>query len=225
MAEVRDRHGQEWTPAPDFFRSVVAIALVFRAAQTAVRRIKVQSYGANVITYLVAKLARDHGNVFDLDAVWDVQEVSPELIATLESWVTPIHSQIVTSAGQRNVTEWCKKEGCWDHISAQTLPVLSPAPMEILPPMPPTPAAKAGPQADTTMAPVETCCRLDAAAWANVMAWAATTTAVADFDRKVAHSVSGYALDGWRKRPSEKQATYAVRVIEAARRAGIVPPQ
>ncbi|RDJ94303.1 hypothetical protein B4Q13_15380, partial [Lacticaseibacillus rhamnosus] len=67
-----------------FFRSVAAIALVFKAAQAAVRRAKVQSYGANVVTYMVAKLAVDHGKTLDLDAIWEGQEVSPELVATVK---------------------------------------------------------------------------------------------------------------------------------------------
>jgi AIPR protein len=226
MSELRDRYGSDWLPDPEFFRSVVAIALVFKAAQAAIRRAKVQSYGANVATYMVAKLATDHGETFDLDAIWEGQEVSPELVATLESWVTPIHSQLVTSAGQRNVTEWCKKDACWEHIKGQALPVLSPIPPEFMPAEPPerslpSPSAAIHDEGDTSL--VDACCRLDGAAWAKVMAWAATSPAVTDFDRRVAHSVMGYALESWRRRPSEKQAVYAARVVEAARHAGVIP--
>jgi hypothetical protein len=43
------------------------------------------------------------------------------------------------------------------------------------------------------------------------MVWGATSLGVTEFDRRVAHSVMGYALEGWRRRPSEKQAVYAAR--------------
>jgi hypothetical protein len=229
MSELRDRHGPDWLPDAAFFRSVVAISLVFKAAQVSVRRGKVQSYGANVATYMVAKLSLDHGETFDPDAVWEAQEVSPELVATLESWVTPIHSQLVTSAGQRNVTEWCKKEACWEHMRAQALPLILPAPPEFVPrderergEAPPTVAILGGGGGDNAL--VDACCLLDGASWAKVIAWAATSSGVTDFDRRVARTVMGYALQAWRRRPSEKQAACAVRVIAAARHAGVIPP-
>ena len=57
------------------------------------------------------------------------------------------------------------------------------------------------------------------------MVWAATSSGVTEFDRRVAHTVMGYALEAWRKRPSEKQAVCAVRVIQAACHAGVIPPR
>jgi hypothetical protein len=70
--------------------------------------------------------------------------------------------------------------------------------------------------------PVLACMELDGEQWALVMAWVAKSPAVEEFDRKVAHTISGYAMDGWQKEPSVKQAIRGARVIAAARKAGVL---
>lgn len=224
MFELRERYGADWLPDVDFFRHTIAIAIAFKAAQAVVRRAKLQSYGANVVAFIMAKIAADHGDRFDLDGVWEAQEVSPELVAMMEAWVTPVHSQLVASAGQRNVTEWCKKEECWEQLKQIGLPLPTPPPVEFgAAERQKTIASTAtvGDNGDADL--IDECCNLDGPAWARVMAWAAGSTNVTEFDRRVAHTVMGYALEGWRNRPSEKQAMYAARVLAAARHAGVLP--
>jgi hypothetical protein len=228
MSELRERYPVEWTPDADFFKEAVATALVFKAARAAVTRAKLQSaIGQQLTAYIVAKLSFDHGQTFDPDFIWETQEVSSALVAALEAWVLPIHAEIVTTAGQRNIGEWCKKDTCWEGVKALALPIPSPLPPEF---------RQAGDRESDVLIPgtatsdaggsslVDACCQLDGAAWAKLMAWAATSSGVTAFDRSVAHTVMGYALQAWRKRPSEKQAVCAVRVIQAARYAGVIPP-
>ncbi len=223
MFSLRERMGEDWEPEKAFYRETIAKAILFKAAQGVVRKAKLQSYGANVVTYMVAKLAADYGSRIDLEEVWDAQEASPELLAMLADWAPRIHAALVESAGKRNVTEWCKKDGCWEAIRALDLPVPSPEPPEF----------GDEPDADEDESedgagnapaddPVVVCMSLDGVAWAHVMAWAATTNQVEELDRKVAHTLSGYALSGWQKEPSIKQAVRGVRVIKAARKAGVL---
>lgn len=229
MVELQKRYGAGWVPDVAFFKLVIALALIFKGVQAAVRRAKLQSYGANVVTYLIAKLAADHGTTLDLEAVWEAQEISPEFAVALDGWVPAIHAEIVAGAGKQNVTEWCKKEGCWDRIQSLSLPAASALTPELIEAHaddePVTATTLAGAQDGPNGAdPVVLCCSLDGAAWARVIAWAAAPGCVADFDRQVAHTVSGLALRGWQQRPSPKQAVRGARVIDAARRAGVVPP-
>jgi hypothetical protein len=174
-----------------------------------------------VVTYMVAKLAADWGTRIELDAIWNEQDVSGELKAMFADWAPRIHAAIVETAGKRNVTEWCKKDACWEAIRALDLPT-----PDLLPPElgddagPDSPADEPGTQKQQD--PVIACMALDGAAWAKVMAWVAANPGIEEFDRKVAHTVAGYAMDGWHKEPSLKQAVRGVRVIEAARKAGVL---
>jgi hypothetical protein len=221
MTSLKVRMGEGWRPDRTFFEHTIAKAIVFKTAQAVVKKAKLQSYGANVVTYMVAKLAADWGTRIDLDAIWDEQDVSGELKAMFADWAPRIHAAIVETAGKRNVTEWCKKDACWEAIRALDLPT-----PDLLPPElgddagPDSPADEASTHKQQD--PVIACMALDGAAWAKVMAWVAANPGIEEFDRKVAHTVAGYAIDGWHKEPSLKQAVRGVRVIEAARKAGVL---
>jgi hypothetical protein len=65
---------------------------------------------------------------------------------------------------------------------------------------------------------------LNGADWARLLAWGSTSTAVTSFDLKVASTVVGYALDGWEKEPTERQAIRAARLLDAAEEAGVLEP-
>lgn len=219
MAELPERFTPGWQPDEVFYKDTVALAILFKAAQRAVRRAKLQSYGANVVTYMVAKLAFEYGSRLDLEAIWEAQEISAELARIFEDWAPLVHTALIQGAAGRNVTEWCKKDGCWENVQALRLDFPSPPPPEFAP--------NGGEHAldqygGTHHQLVELCCSLSGPDWAKVMAWASQPGRVAEFDRRVAHTVAGYALQGWQKRPTEKQARFAARVLEAAMRAGVL---
>ncbi|MDE1568804.1 AIPR family protein [Aquabacter sediminis] len=222
MFSLRERLGEAWSPDKDFFRRTIAKALLFKAAQGVVRKARLQSYGANVVAYMIALLASHHGDGIDLKRLWDEQQVSSEMEALFAMWAPQIHAEIVASAGNRNVTEWCKKDDCWAEIGALNLPLPSAMPPEF------RDAAPASKQLNGSEDHSESdddliaeCVDLDGAAWARIMAWAAATPAIDDYDRKVVHTLSGYAMNGWIKRPSSKQAVRGSRVLNAARSAGV----
>ena len=119
MSDLSERF--QGLPDEVFYKEVVALAILSGAAQSAIRRAKLQSYGANVLTFMIAKLSSDFGPQLDLPGIWDAQAVSPELVRVFEDWVPRIHAAIITGAGRSNVTEWCKKDESWSYIKALDL--------------------------------------------------------------------------------------------------------
>ncbi len=221
MFGLRERMGEDWEPDRKFYRDTIAKALLFKAAQATVRAAKQQSYGANVVTYMIAKLAADHADQINLDLIWETQEVSPELKTVFATWAPLVHAALVETAARRNVTEWCKKEACWEGLQALRLPLPSPAPMEFAEMDPSTDAPLERSSSEPEDA-ATSCMKLNGAAWARVMAWAAKSSDVEEFDRRVAHTLFGYAMAGWVKQPSVKQAIRGARVLAAAREANAI---
>ncbi|MEJ1979017.1 MAG: AIPR family protein [Acetobacteraceae bacterium] len=129
--------GADWQPDEDFFRETVALALIFKSASAVVRKAKLQSYGAQVTAYMVAKLSADFAEDVDLEEIWDDQEVPERIVRAWADWAPKLHAEIVASAGKKNVGEWCKKDDCWTHVRA--------VPLDLPPPA--LPAAKAQPLA------------------------------------------------------------------------------
>lgn len=220
MAELKDNFDTKWEPDATYYHHSVALVMLYKAVKSAVRKAAIPSYGANVVAYLTAKLREDHHKVIDLSRIWSAQSLSPQFSDMLISNATLIHAEIVEAAGSRNVTEYAKKEECWSRVKDMALP----KPKN----MPPELTKKTETSARVTTAETQSVdtgivgqvTQLGGGDWARIFAWAAESPAVAEIDRKVTHTVMGYAVSGWSKEPSEKQARYALRVLEAARRAG-----
>lgn len=77
-------------------------------------------YRANIITYAIAKLAEDaeaEHEVIDLDLIWREQIVNENLekclLVAAEAAMKIIMQPI---QGMRNITEWAKKQACWEQL-------------------------------------------------------------------------------------------------------------
>ena len=121
------RVGQAWSKSPNdfneaWYRQAVAKAIVFRATE---RMVSSQSwyqggYRANIVAYTIAKISHEvaeQGRGVDFEAIWRRQAVGPRLAEVVASLAKQVHDVLVDPpTGISNVTEWAKKEGCWDRV-------------------------------------------------------------------------------------------------------------
>jgi hypothetical protein len=56
--------------------------------------------------------------------------------------------------------------------------------------------------------------QVEAATWFQIQVWGSKTGQLQSWQTGIANTLSGYAANGWIKKPSVKQATQAVRIIE-----------
>jgi hypothetical protein len=137
-----------------------------------------------------------------------------------DDWAPRIHAAIITGAGRSNVTEWCKKEESWHYIKVLEL-ALGEVPPEVVTDTADVEAqVPQGANGDYDL--VELCCTVDSVGWTKIIAWAAENGRLPKFDQRVALTLASYALQGWQKRPSIKQARIGARVLRAAADAGLV---
>ena len=118
---------QAWKRSPNdfneaWYRQAVAKAIVFRATE---RLVSAQpwyqgGYRANIVAYTIAKVAHDvaeQRHSVDFESIWQRQALGPRLAETVAYVAEQVHDVLVDPpAGIRNVTEWAKKEGCWDRV-------------------------------------------------------------------------------------------------------------
>jgi hypothetical protein len=122
--------GRDWKPDEIWYRELIAKAVLFKQATRIVRQQEFPAYKANIVTYLIAYLAYRIGSNLGLRPIWDGQKISGALESLLRSWSHRISDAITTSAGSRNVTEWCKKEECWQAIANISAPLPDSLPPE-----------------------------------------------------------------------------------------------
>lgn len=203
--------GQE--PDANFYRNAVSIGILYEAAARSVRTAGVPAYRAQITAYLVARCASEFP-AFRLDRIWSEQEVSNELLDLMIAWSLEIQRCIVNSAKGQNVTEWCKKEACWDEVRSQELterglppealpedkdPLFSinPLPASETSPLPPTINGSERIEVDLgNIDDIELCCRLNEGAWAKIAVWGAETRSLDDFERNIVATMQKMAIGG-----------------------------
>ena len=102
-----------------YFKHLAARAIVFRTTEKLI--MKQPWYGggyrANIVVYSIAWIANKVSGmrkVINFSKIWEKQEISEAFYRTLENVAYQIHEIIIdTPENISNVTEWCKKEGCW----------------------------------------------------------------------------------------------------------------
>jgi len=110
-------------PRPEFtqkdFERLVARAILFRRAEQVVGSLNFGGYRANIVTYTLAYLSCRTDRRIDLDRVWREQDITPATARVIEEVARLVHLKLVNPPpGRKNVTEWCKKEACWEAVKA-----------------------------------------------------------------------------------------------------------
>lgn len=214
--------GDGWEPDEQYYRDLIAKVIILKRAEGIARQIAFKGYRANAVCYTVSLLAYRTANRVNLGAIWNNQDVSAALEATMRSWMPWVHEEIVESAESRNVTEWCKKRECWTRIQslhldfapgfedelAEGLPLpnvgqfkerKNSAPRELT-------AEERGRQAITM--------RYEPDDWMKIMAWGRESGALNDFQLNLTGTILGYSAGGWRQVPSPRQTNHTVTIIE-----------
>jgi hypothetical protein len=110
-----------------WYRRLVSKLIIFRFLEKAVPKEEWYpgGYRANIVTYAIAKLSSDADELdllVDLDAVWKAQAVSEELSGALLR-AAEAAAEIIGQppVGIRNLTEWAKKQACWESLKRRRI--------------------------------------------------------------------------------------------------------
>lgn len=190
----------------DFYKNLIGLLILYRHAEKIVRDLEIPAYRANVAAYLVAYVSWRTGKKVDLLEIWGKQNVTGGVASAMKIWAQPIYDALMASASGRNPSEWCKKEDCWKHISGlelgsgKDLGKLSGEGFEVV---------------DTEGLKYVKIITEEVAAseWPEILRWVATTDKLTYLEKGVLNTLCGYALGGWTKQPSAKQAMIAVRAL------------
>jgi hypothetical protein len=99
-------------PGLAFFKQLVARGIIVRATEKIAKE-AVEAHRNNVVAYTVALLCDRERNAVDLDAIWEKQVVPTPVQNWLAEAAPDVDRVIRSSAGAKNVGEWCKKKECW----------------------------------------------------------------------------------------------------------------
>jgi len=199
----------------EYFHDLVAKAILFRRAEKLVGSQSFGGYRANIVTYSLAKLFQLTDGRVDLRALWLRQDISPALAEAIIAISRVVHGVITNPPGGGNVTEWCKKEGCWDRVkeSVVVLPTLG---AELVSGADATERSRSN--LDPTLRAVS---EIPDETWHELVGWISETRALEGWHRTAAFQLRQLKRQG--RAPSQKQLEQGAHVAVAARKAGFRP--
>ena len=110
--------GEEW------FKGIIGATIAFRTLERLVGSADwyAQGYRANTVTYSIALLThalKSRKQDIDFLKIWNRQATSSSLNQVLLDIAKQVQARIISAADSyrvANVTEWCKREKCWDDL-------------------------------------------------------------------------------------------------------------
>ncbi len=220
-----------------FFRDVVSMAIIFRAASAAVTSAGIGGgIGSMVKAYVTSYLAHRIGERINLDMVWQNQGVSDAMKSLLDKWTPLVLERMMLNAGE-HTTEWFKKENCWLDVQGLEVALPAPPPQECIVREGPSMLPVAVPEVKQTLkdlAPatggplnldddIAVTKALSADDWLKAWKWAGDAEGFTLWEQDFVLDMAKRANTGWPKnQPTLKQAKIAARIARGAIRAGIV---
>lgn len=105
-----------FVPSDEYFRQLVAKAILFKKADKIILNQKYGGYKANIVTYTVGLLSYLSQKKIDLEKIWKDQDISQNIENELVLLSRIVQAHITNPPGGKNITEWCKKKECWESL-------------------------------------------------------------------------------------------------------------
>jgi hypothetical protein len=210
---------------PGYFSGLIAKAILFRRAQKIVSGLKFGGYGANIVTYSIAKLSHSTAQRLDLDAIWRQQEITEATSAALTEVATLCNEIISKPSGRvRNPSEWSKKIDCWKTVEELRWVVPAALEQELIRPFKGR-HVRSGPVVHNPGASsiqeeglIREATKISSDTWFRLSNWAAKTGSLQPWQRSLAFSLGQRASAN--VEPTLKQATEGLRALQDALRLG-----
>lgn len=194
------------------YRRIIGRIILFRETTKLVNsmRERIPAFRANVVAYLIAYLAYRLPGDLDFERLWNFQALPGDLPATLRGWAEPIYREIVSSAGSRNVGEWCKKTDCWKAVRDLELPLSTSVQRMVAEESVSGDLASSGAEEAIAVSDVM---RVTLDEWRAMQEWVARADVYMKAPGIIA-SMYRMANSGWSRRPTARQARAACSLIE-----------
>jgi hypothetical protein len=208
-------------PDENYFKYVMARCILFKETERIVSKQKFGGYRANIVTYTLAWLSYRTAKRIDIGAIWAAQALSPAIRTFIENICHFAHKHITGPPGGQNVTEWCKKDACWEKFKELQVELPVDLQGELLSREKPSNSPSHSADDNVTAEErelISSIGQISAQTWFNLAAWAKDTQSLQPWQRSLAYSLGRMASR--KKEVSPKQAVQGKKIYEEAKRVG-----
>ncbi len=230
FAQYARRIGKEWEENSarfneHYFKRAISRGVIFKTTEKVVSTAQWYNggYRANVVAYTLALMGhkvKAAGKSINYEQIWNRQKISENFESAIRILSKAVHENITQPpAGISNVTEWCKRDGCWESLKSMDLDL----PAEFLAEMVDESrdkenlkdAAKVQKIDDGIIAQREVL-KMGAIRWQQFKEWCPGRLALSPRDQ----GILDVATKIPRQIPSEKQSIILLEVLERAKAEG-----
>jgi hypothetical protein len=208
-------------PDAEYFRQLIAKAILFRRTERLVSAQNFGGYRANIVTYSLAYLAHATAHRIDLERIWAEQS----LIGAVEDAIVSISHQVfrvlTSPPGGANITEWAKRQGCWERVRKLDAKLSAALEGELITmdhrrKRRPVSGIEAPDESEQKL--IDEIAKVPAEKWFALSHWAKETGNLQSWQRSIAYSLGQGAKKD--RAPTRKQAVQAQVILEEAERLG-----
>ena len=224
----------EWDRAPEQFneefykRVIIKAMLYWRTEELVSKQSWYQNgYRANIVAYTTAKFSHliqfeGTGNLFDFKICWSRQGLTPEIEQQLTAIAYEVFEIIVApEGGFQNVTEWAKKEICWQRVQELHIPLQAGLAGQLVAREDDRQVKKTAASEQTVVSGIQvqmTIVNLGGPYWQQLLSWGNKNLFLAPDEQ----SFVSVACNIPRKLPSEKQSARLLQIKERMEDEGFV---
>ena len=220
---LSERKGQ--LPDEKYYQHLIAKAILFRRTEKLVGQQQYGGYRANIVTYTLAFISYKTAQRINLEKIWREQKLSDALEQNIIAVSKLVHDSITNPPSGANISEWCKKEKCWDTIQNIDYTISDSLQDELISTeytgsTKPLPKSSIDSLSDEEKAIINQAAAVSADTWFALSKWAKETDNFQSWQRSLLFSVG--TIVGRGKKPSIKQAKQAIIVLKEAKTKGFI---
>ena len=224
MKSLNDKKFHE-NPDEDFFQKYCAISILFnKTAKIIKNNSSIAGYRSQVLNYTVSMISYNTSRKINFNLIWIDQDLSREFKDLINKWTLKIYETIQKTAKGKNISEWCKKEECWEDLIDRNFDFTK------TPPEFTNVKKLSGKSVKSTkelfspedMDNIKKCKSIATKDWEKIIVWAMERDDVHYIQIQILQSLWGQSLQNWKRQPSPKQAKSALKTILKAEEADII---
>lgn len=204
----------KFIPDQIYYQELIAKAIIYRRIRKIVRAQNFQGFWANVADYTTAYISYKSGQRINLQKIWKQQSTSDAFDKMVEIISNAIYKYFINNCSGLNITQWCKKEKCWEDIK-QNINIKLSADLvtELLPVGKSKPTGVQSlnnPEKDL----IEDIKQISSDVWFSVSSWGKETGNLASYQCGISATLGRYV--SWSKDPTIKQAKQGLKILNIA---------
>lgn len=220
---IRLNERGNFVPDVKYYERLIAKAILFRRTEKLVQKQQYGGYRANIVTYTISFLSYITAQRINLEQIWKNQALSETLEDNIVEVSRFVHEMITNPPNGANVSEWCKKQECWNQVKEHKYTISDDLKKELVNVSKPTAVVSSASSATASsfnqaneeeQKIIDRATSIEAKTWYALSRWAKETDNFQGWQRSIVFSV-GQTIGRGRK-PSLKQSVQALKVYDEA---------